>query len=92
MPIVYDCLGTMQILTIWAYVGHGENFWSPRALKNLEILHEIIKWNEKKIDKGFISYLEVTVLKMVHWIGRNQLQKIEGKKYSELSLLKVNVK
>lgn len=43
------------------------------------------KWNHRNKGQGDISYLEVTTLEMIHRIGHNQLQNIEGKKHLELT-------
>jgi len=61
-------------------VGPRVFFINLRGLKALNILHENTKMKDGKIEKGFSSYLEATILEMVPWIGHNQLQKIKGRK------------
>lgn len=51
----------------------------PKMLSSLKKMHEIINGNHERGKKGQISYLGLTTLEMVHWIGSNHLLKFEGK-------------
>lgn len=55
-------------------------------------MHEMKNQNSWKKKEGEISYLEVTILEMIHRIGHKQLQKMRGKKHLELTHHEVKCK